>query len=87
MKMRLESGEDCEGLAFDGKLFRFAVSRAFAPGAPLRLRVELADGSRTLEGRSLGSKLREDQRYEVRMRFVNLRREVREALVLGLGEA
>lgn len=87
MKIRLESGEDCEGLSFDGKLFRFAGPRAFAPGAPLRLLVELVDGSRALEGRSLGSKLREDQRYEVRMRFVNLRRELREALVLALGDA
>ena len=84
MKIRLESGEDCEALSFDGKLFRFAGPRAFAPGAPLRLVLELSEGSRCLEGRSLGSKLGEDERFEVRLRFVNLRRVLRESLMAGL---
>ncbi len=47
-----------------------------APGQPARFTVE----GLALEGRSLGSRKREDGRFQVRIRLVSLRREQRLAL-------
>jgi hypothetical protein len=80
----LDSGEDADGTAFDGTLFTLLSPRAFAPGSPIRFLALLEDGERPLEGRVLGSKRVDDGRFEVRMRFVNLRRSDRENLVAQL---
>ena len=62
--------------SWTGEVLVVSSPRAFAPGAPLR--VEL--GALTVEAKSLGSKKRDDGRFEVRLRAVNLRREQRLAL-------
>ncbi len=49
---------------------------SFAPGQPARF--EVAELS--LEGRSLGSRKRDDGRFTVRFRLISLRREERERL-------
>ena len=81
MKIRLESGEDAEARAFDGNILTLLSPRAFAPGSPIRFVAILNDEERSFEGRAIASKRVNDGRFEVRMRFVNLRREDREFLL------
>lgn len=51
--------------------------KAFPPGQPLKF--ELAESGLELQARAIGSK-RVDDAFEVRVRLINLRRELREAL-------
>ena len=81
MDVSLDSGEQATTTAFDGRVLSFLSSRAFAPGSPISFWTELSGRTCTLEGRCLGSKRIDANRFEVRMRFVNLRRRDREALV------
>lgn len=87
MEIELENGEIARITTFDGRnALTFEGPHAFAPGAPIRFHAELGFdlGRRTFEGRSLGSKRTEGGRFEVRMRFVNLQRDSRGALVATL---
>jgi hypothetical protein len=84
MKIRLESGEEAEATAFDGALLTLRSPCAFAPGSPIRFAATTDAGDRSLEGRALGSKRVDDAHFEVRMRFVNLRREDRDLLLTQL---
>ncbi|MBT8467224.1 MAG: hypothetical protein HKN10_17920 [Myxococcales bacterium] len=85
MKLRLESGHDAVGLAFDGNLLKLTSPVAFAPGSPIRFNAIVEAKERSFEGRVLGSKRVDDQAFEVRLRLVNLRREDRELLLTNLG--
>jgi len=85
VKVRLESGEDADARHFDGNLLLVSSPRAFAPGSPMRFTATTGDGVRSFEGRAIGSKRVDEARFEVRMRFVNLRREDRELLLCTLG--
>jgi hypothetical protein len=67
-------------LAREGMLLTLVSPKPYPPGQPLRLSLILPDGSLPREGRSLGSKKRQDGSYELRLRLINLRREGREAL-------
>ncbi|MCB9592167.1 MAG: hypothetical protein H6719_05490 [Sandaracinaceae bacterium] len=70
-----------EALSFTGENLACALSRAFAPGAPLELSVALeGDEALSLRGKTIGSKRRADGRFDVRLRLLSLRREEREAL-------
>jgi hypothetical protein len=80
VKVRLDGGEDAEALAFDGTTLTMLSPRAYAPGAPIGFSATTDDQARSFEGRALGSKRGDDGRFEVRMRFVNLRRADRELL-------
>ncbi len=73
---RFESGDDADVLAIEGEILTLISPRAFAPGAPLRFTCT----DLTLAGKSLGSKRRDDGRFDVRLRLVNLRRTDRERL-------
>jgi len=84
VKLRLDSGEVGEAKSFDGGILTLLSPKAFAPGSPIRFTVVEDEVERTLEGRTLGSKRVEDQRFEVKMRFVNLRRADRELLLRQL---
>jgi hypothetical protein len=85
VNLRLQSGEQGEAVRLDGNLLTFLSPRAFAPGSPIRFAVSAEGGPRSFEGRTIGSKRIEGGRFEVRMRFVNLRREDRELLAERLG--
>jgi len=85
VNLRLESGQDAVGLAFDGNLLKLTSPVAFAPGSPIRFKAIVEAGERNFEGRVLGSKRIDEQRFEVRLRLVNLRREDRELLLTTLG--
>lgn len=84
MRLRLESGDDAEAQAIDGNVLTLRSARAFAPGSPIRFTVEIDGDQRSIEGRALGSK-RIGDFFEVRMRFVNLRRSHREWLEARVG--
>ena len=84
MKVRFESGEDAEARHFDGNLLILSSPRAFAPGSPIRFTATTADDVRSFEGRAIGSKRVDEAHFEVRMRFVNLRREDRKLLLSPL---
>ena len=81
MKVRLDSGEDAEARTFDGVVFTVWSPRAFAPGAPICFSATAEGDTRHFEGRVMGSKRIDDTHFEVRLRFVNLRRADRELLV------
>jgi hypothetical protein len=76
----LDSGEDAEALGFDGTTLTMLSPRAYAPGAPIHFSATTDEDARNFEGRAIGSKRVDDGRFEVRMRFVNLRRADRELL-------
>ncbi|MCZ7687520.1 MAG: hypothetical protein M5U28_55795 [Sandaracinaceae bacterium] len=61
-------------------MLHLVLPRAFAPGAPLALTLELEDGALELTGKTIGSKRREDGRFDVRARLISLRREDRARL-------
>ena len=84
VKVRLDSGEEAEARMFDGALLTLWSPRAFAPGAPIRFTATTEGDTRNFEGRALGSKRVAEVQFEVRMRFVNLRREDRELLARQL---
>jgi hypothetical protein len=82
VQARTPSGETLSLVAFDGKHFRFVSPRAFAPGQPLNVRIDLAGGV-FLELKSLGSVRRPAGDFEVRARATTLSRSAREALLSG----
>lgn len=74
MKLRLDTGEAAVALRFDGTFLTLRSPRAYAPGSPIRFTTCSDHGDRRMEGRALGSKRVDDAQFEVRIRFVNLRR-------------
>jgi hypothetical protein len=80
MEIHLEGGERAEARTFDGSHLTFVSPRAFAPGAPIRFTARTDSAVRSFEGRAIGSKRVDEGRFEVRMRFVNLRRNDRSIL-------
>ena len=84
MKVRLDTGDEGEAKSLDGNTLTLLSPRAFAPGSPIRFSVAVHDDSRSFEGRTIGSKRVDPERFEVRLRFVNLRRADRELLLQGL---
>jgi hypothetical protein len=85
MKVRLESGEAARALRIEGNVLTLESPRAFPPGAPIRFSLATEAGERTFEGRTIGSKRTGDDSFDVRLRFVNLRRADRERLLRRLG--
>ena len=81
-ELNVSLGDDTQALAVNYKAntLYLVCARAYPPGKPLALRAELAGGLLDLQGKSAGSKLRSDGRYDVTLRLVSLRREQRIAL-------
>lgn len=80
----LSSGGRGEAVAFEGEVLSLVLPRAFAPGAPVSLEATVDGRTMALNGKALGSKRREDGRFDVRMRMINLRRSERERLSASL---
>jgi len=76
----LPGGERGEVMGLEGERMLVVSPRAFAPGAPLRLVLHLPDGELAVEGRTVGSRRRPDQAFDVRLRLVNVKRADRERL-------
>ena len=85
MKIRLESGEEADAQRFDGNFLILLSPRAFAPGSPIGFFLADEAENRSFEGRTIGSKRVDGGLFEVRLRFVNLRRADRELLQQELG--
>jgi hypothetical protein len=77
--LRDRHGDTLDLVSFDGKTFDLVGPRAFAPGQPLLLEMPLGLGYR-LELKSIGSRKREDGRFDIRARATSLARGAREAL-------
>ena len=80
MDVELETGERAWAASFDGLVLVLEAPRAFPPGSPVRFRAPFEGGTKTLEGRSQGTKRRDDDTFVVRLRLVNLTRASREGL-------
>jgi hypothetical protein len=79
---------DLTGVAVscDTSFLEFLAPKAFPPGQPIELTLWPGEPEALrLAGRSVGSKLCPDQRFRVRMRFVNLSREARARLQQAFG--
>jgi hypothetical protein len=83
LRAHTSDGAKVELTSFDGKQFSLISTRAYAPGQPMPLTVELTPPL-TLDLKSLGSKLREDQRFDVRARAQTLPKGTRDRLVAAL---
>jgi hypothetical protein len=64
-----------EAVGFDGQFLAIRLPKAFAPGQPLVVKFADTGAPIRLEGRSVGSKRVDDDRFEIRMRLVSPRRE------------
>lgn len=81
--VRVTGGEG-ELVALEGEVITAVFARAFAPGAPVKMEASLGEAAHAVEGKTIGSRRREDGRFDVRLRAINLRRETREALAQAL---
>ncbi len=85
--VELEGGGAGRALAWENGVLVLELPRAFAPGAPIAFSLAHEGGALALAGKTIGSK-RQGERFEVRLRPINLRREERAALdALRLGAA
>ena len=84
MKLRLDSGEDATATAIDDNILTILSPRAYAPGSPIHFSAMADEGSRSLEGRTVGSRRAGAEGFEVRLRLVNLRRAERDFLLREL---
>ncbi len=78
--MKLGDGADVEVIGLQSEILALVASRAFAPGYPIELVGACNDVSLSFAGRTVDSKIREDGRFDVRLRLVNLRRGQRIAM-------
>jgi hypothetical protein len=79
----LEGGGGGELARVEGEVLHAVLERPFAPGSPVRMRVQVGGGggeALPIQGKTIRSKKRDDGRFDVRMRLINLRREHREKL-------
>jgi hypothetical protein len=83
LRTRTAEGETLELTEFDGKQFALVSPRAFAPGQPLILTVELVPPC-MLDLKSLGSKKRADDRFDIRARAMTLAKPTRDRIVAAL---
>lgn len=78
--VELASGDRGEALSWSRDVLHLALPRAFAPGAPIAFTIELEGTAMALTGKTIGSKKREDGRFDVRARLISPRREDRARL-------
>jgi hypothetical protein len=64
----------------DGEVLHAVLDRPFAPGSPVRMQVDAEGEALPVQGKTIGSKKRDDGRFDVRLRLINLRREHRDKL-------
>ena len=64
----------------DGTQLLLRSPKAFPPGQPLELLVDAGTERVALSARAIGSKRRDADWFELRVRLVNLRKDAREAL-------
>lgn len=75
-----DDGATGQAVAFDGAVIECVVSIPQAPGRPVEVVLQFADGPLTLRTRSRGSRRVDEGRFQVKLRPVALRREERTRL-------
>jgi hypothetical protein len=78
---------EAHAIAWAGEVLELVCERAHPPGRPLALSVQLPEAALTLNGKTIGSKLRADGKFDVRLRLSSVRREQRAALELAFAPA
>lgn len=83
----VEQGGRGEAQSVAGEVMHLVIDRPYAPGAPIALAVALRAAAAdtrelVLRAKTIGSKRRDDGRFDVRVRLVSLRREDRARLGL-----
>jgi hypothetical protein len=83
LRAHTSDGDKIDLVGFDGRHFTLVSGRAYAPGQPMPVTVELTP-TLTLDLKSLGSRVRDDQRFDVRARAMTLPKGTRDRLVAAL---
>ncbi len=78
--LRIEDTLAGSAVGCDGPTLSAISPKAFPPGRPLVLHLASAAGELRLETRTISSKKRDDGRFDLRVRFTNLRKEARTQL-------
>ncbi len=84
VRVSFGDGSDGRAVGLDGTVLTAVGPTPYPPGRPLELSLALAETTAAVRGKTIGSKRRDDDLYDVRIRLVNLRREHREALASAL---
>lgn len=80
IRMRIEEIGQADLVHFAGDVVLFVSERAFAPGKPLNVHAAFPESEVPFQLKVVGSRRREDSRFDVRARIVNLSRDLRERL-------
>ena len=78
--LRIDAVGPAELVHFAGENALLVSDKAFAPGKPLDVHVLFPDEDVIVKLKVAGSRRREDGRFDVRARIINLTRETRERL-------
>lgn len=78
--MRIEGVGTAELVHFASEVTQFVSDKSFAPGKPLEVKAMFGDVEVAFALKVIGSRRREDGRFDVRARVVNLTRDLRERL-------
>jgi hypothetical protein len=78
---------DAFAVGYRDHVLALICESAHPPGRPLRLTLGLPSGELRLEGKSSGSKRREDGRFDVRVKLSSVRKEQRAALETAFAAA
>ena len=77
--LRFSNGEEGALLAYDGTLLTVRSPSAYAPGAPVRVVLDLG-ADIPVDAKSNGSRLADDGTFTVRLRPISLAKHTRRAL-------
>ncbi|MBN1655027.1 MAG: hypothetical protein JXA30_14760 [Deltaproteobacteria bacterium] len=80
VRFRVSTGEEGEARAFSDPILTLICERAFPPGRPITMTLYTDRGQLALQAKTIGSRREIEQRYEVRVRMINLRRMERDLL-------
>jgi hypothetical protein len=83
---RTQSGDIVQLISYDGRELALASTRAYAPGQPISLQVDVGIGV-SLELKSVGSVKQPDGSFVIRTRHTTLSRHARESLAKLFGLA
>jgi hypothetical protein len=84
LRLTTSDGVPLELLSFDGKeQFMLVSPRAYAPGQPMLCTVQLTPPC-SLDVKSIGSKLRDDGSYDIRVKAISIAKPTRERILAAL---
>jgi hypothetical protein len=78
---KVSAGEEGEVQGFSDPVLSLSCNKAFSPGRPICFKLLSDQGELTLQGKTIGSKRQLDDRFEIRVKVINLRRAEKELLL------